>query len=157
MKHAGRIILTAGCLALAMSAGAEEGAVDPELAQAAVRFNQERRDLIEANLQLTPDEAARFWPLYERYQRATGVLIERRRASIAEFGENYDDMSEAEAKKFMRDRIELTEQRFHLMKQYYPEFERALPAKKLARYYQIESKIYFSVEAGIAEEIPLVK
>ncbi|SMF96873.1 hypothetical protein SAMN02949497_4287 [Methylomagnum ishizawai] len=157
MKHAGRIILSAGCLALAVSAGAEEGVADPELAQAAARFNQERRDLIASNLQLTPDEATRFWPLYERYQRAVGVLIERRRASIAEFGENYDEMSEAEAKKFIRDRIELTEQRFRLMKQYYLEFEHALPVKKLARYYQIESKIYFSVEAGIAEEIPLVK
>ena len=157
MKHGIRIFAAAALFALAGSVWAGDKEDDPDLRQATAKFEQERRHLIEANLQLTGDEAARFWPLYDRFQKNLDALTERRRAIIAEFGENYDDMSEATAKKIMFERIQLSAERFHLMKEYYPQFERALPVKKLARYYQIESKIYFSVEAGIAEELPLLK
>lgn len=109
------------------------------------------------SLPLTAAEAGKFWPLYERFQRDIVALTEKRRVFIAEFGENYDDMSEAAARKLTLDRLELGEARYRLLRAYLPRFEKVLPPTKLARYYQIEGKIAASVEAGIAEELPLVK
>ena len=153
-------ILAAAMLAIAISGSAlAENETEPDsgMAEATAKFQRDRRQLIESNLQLTETEAARFWPVYERFQRELAKVTEKRRSIIAEFGENYDDMSDAMARKIMLDRIELEEIRYRLMKEFYPSFESALPIKKLARYYQIESKIHYSVEAGIAEELPLVK
>lgn len=127
------------------------------LDEAANRFSEDRRKLVAESLPLTATEAEKFWPLYERLQRELSVLTEKRRAVIAEFGENYDDMSDAAAKKLMIDRLELQEARYRLLRAYLPRFEKVLPMKKLARYFQIEGKIAASVEAGIAEELPLIR
>jgi Spy/CpxP family protein refolding chaperone len=150
--------LAAALLALAVSWPllAEE-APAPGLDQATAKFERERRSLIADNMSFTPAEAARFWPIYQQFQKDLFGLIERRRALIAEFGENYDAMTDAKAKQILRDHIGLEEDRFRLMRAYAPRFEPALSAKKLARYYQIENKIHHAAEAGIAEEIPLIK
>ncbi|MGH8551353.1 MAG: hypothetical protein ACRERU_22640 [Methylococcales bacterium] len=135
---------------------AQEPATDP-LTEATQEYNRDRKRLIAENLQLTVLEAGRFWPLYEKFEKDLFVLTEKRRAIIAEFGENYDEMSDAMAGKILADRLELEEDLARLRKAYLPRFEKILPIKKLARYYQIESKIRASVDAGIAEEIPLIK
>lgn len=140
---------------LAGPAVADEGSA--RLDEATARFVLDRKRLVEQSLPLTAAEAEKFWPLYERFQRDILVLTEKRRTLIAEFGEHYDDMSDAAARKLTLGRLELGEARYHLLRAYLPRFEKVLPMKKLARYYQIEGKIAASVEAGIAEELPLVK
>lgn len=150
------------CLALTLAAsgGSHAGPQvqdDDSLAAADQIYGQERKRIIADNLQLTPEEAKRFWPVYEAFERDLNVLTERRRAIIARFGENYDAMTDDMARQLLRDRLQLEESRAALQQKFLPRFERVLPIKKLARYYQIESKIYASVEAGIADELPLLK
>jgi len=151
-----KLLLAPPLLALAAHALAEESSTDT-LDEASSRFIRDRKRLVEANLPLTPDEAKRFWPLYEDIQRDIVKLTQRRRTLIGEFGENYDAMTDATARKLLVERLDYHEARYRLLKAYLPKFEKVLPGKKLARYFQIESKISASVEAGIAEELPLLK
>ena len=121
------------------------------------QFKKERRQLIADNLQLTDTEAKDFWPIYDRLEQDITVMLNNRTRIIAEFGENYDQMTDDMARKLLMDYMNLEEQRTQLWKTYFKKFEKVLPIKKLARYYQIESKIRAFVDAGIAEEIPLIK
>ena len=121
------------------------------------KYQRDRKRLIEENLGLTAVEAKRFWPVYAEYEQELFRLTERRRALIAEFGENYDAMSDVMARKILMDRIEIEEERHRLRRRFLPRFEKVLPIKKLARYYQIESTIRAAVEAGIADELPLIQ
>lgn len=138
------------------SAPPAEQASDP-LAAAMKQYSRDRRRLIAENLQLTDLEAKRFWRLYDEYERDLFALTERRRATIAKFGENYESMTDAMAREIMLDRLKIEEERDRLRRIYLARFEKVLPIKKLARYYQIESKIRTAVEAGIADELPLLK
>ncbi|MFO1417311.1 MAG: hypothetical protein U1E83_01440 [Methylotetracoccus sp.] len=121
------------------------------------RYHRERRALIARNLTLTPEEARHFWPLYDRYERELQHLTLRRRALIGVFGENYDAMTDAMARKIMNERLDIEEERTRIRRLYIPRFEKVLPIRKLARYLQIEAKIRAAVEAGIAEELPLIE
>ena len=147
------VLLTLSLSCPVMGEDATVGSLD----EATAAFRQARKRLVVENLPLTGPEAERFWPLYERFQRDLAILMERRRALIAEFGENYDDMTDAAARKLVIDRLEYQEARYRLLRAYLPRFEKVLPAKKLARYFQIEGKIAAYVEAGIAEELPLIR
>ena len=142
---------------LVLALGAPVAAQQAGLDDATAQFQKDRKRLVEENLALTSEEAKKFWPLYEHLQEELAALLDKRRAYIAEYGENYDDMSDAAAKKLMVERLNLEESRYRLLKAFLPRFEKVLPVKKLARYFQIESKIFVSVEAGIAEELPLIK
>jgi len=119
--------------------------------------SEDRKRLVADNLPLTEAEASKFWPLYEQYLLEIGRLIERRRALISALGENYDTMTDAIAKQLILDQLNYQEDRLKLMKLYLPRFEKILPAKKLARFYQIEGRIRAAVEAEVAERIPLIQ
>lgn len=149
-------------LALALAATGNCRADQPtsgaySLIQADQSYSRERRRIIADNLQLSTEEAKRFWPLYEQFEKELDALTLRRREIIARFGENYDAMTDDMARQLLRDRLQLDESRAALKRKFLPRFERVLPIRKLARYYQIEGKIYASVEAGIADELPLLK
>jgi hypothetical protein len=116
-----------------------------------------RRRLIETNLPLTPEEAARFWPVYEKYWKELSTLTARREAYYIELGSNFDAMTDELAKKIVLGHISLEEDRYRLLKAFFPKFAAAISDKKAARYYQIEAKIQAAVNSEIAERIPLIK
>jgi hypothetical protein len=120
-------------------------------------YTRARKRLIADNLNLTAAEAQRFWPLYEQFEQDLLVLTDKIRAGITELAENYESMTDAMAKQVTIDRLKIDEDRDRLRRAYLPKFEKVLPAKKLARYYQIEGKISAAVECGIAQELPLIK
>lgn len=133
-----------------------EQAADP-LAEVTERSSRDRRRLIAENLHLTDAEAQRFWPLYEQFEKDLLVLTQKRQAIIAKFGENHESMTDAMAREILLGRLAIEDGVARLMRDYLARFERVLPAKKLARYYQIESKIRTAVDAGIEEALPLIQ
>lgn len=122
-----------------------------------VESTQQRHKLVESSLPLSATEAQAFWPIYDRYQNELYTLMEQRKWLISGLGENYEDIDDESAKKFIYGYTELQETRMKLLKTYLPKFAKALPPKKLVRYYQIETKIRAAVDAEIAERIPLVQ
>ncbi|UZR28196.1 hypothetical protein [Methylococcus mesophilus] len=116
-----------------------------------------RKRLVESNLQLSPEEATRFWPLYERYWSELSALTARREYYYNEFGNNFDNMTDELAKKITLGYIAVEEDRYRILKSFFPKFVAAISAKKAARYYQIEAKIQSAVNSEIAARIPLIK
>lgn len=135
------------------------GLSNPAFAEEPVKMeqsNQDRRRLVADNLPLTEAEAQAFWPLYEHFERDLSALVQKRKGIINQLGENYDDMSDAMAKHITLEYLNYQEARLKMMRAYLPRFEKALPGKKLARFYQIEHKIRAAIDAEIAERIPLI-
>lgn len=135
---------------------AEDRAHDT-LAAATEQLKKNRKQVVSENLRLTEQEARMFWPVYEEYERDLFLIGEKRRLVIAKFGENYESMTDAMAKQIMMDRMILDEEHDQLRRRYLAQFEKALPMKKVARYYQIERKIRAAIDAGIAQELPLIQ
>ena len=148
------IILTV--LGFFTTVSAEDGA-DDQLAAATEELKKNRKRVVSENLNLNEQEARMFWPVYEKYERDLFVIGEKRRLVIAKFGENYESMTDAMAKQIMMDRIILDEEHNQLRRRYLAQFEKVLPMKKVARYYQIERKIRAAIDAGIAQELPLIQ
>ena len=148
-----RIVLFAVCLC-AQGLAAAPAPEDP--AQAA-QASQARQRLVADNLPLAEAEAKAFWALYTRFEQDLAALAQRRRGLINTLGEHYDAMSDAMAKQLTVEQLDYQESRLKLMKAYLPKFEKVLPPKKLARFYQIEARIRAAIDAEIAERIPLIQ
>ena len=61
------------------------------------------------------------------------------------------------AKKLTDEFLAIQAEQQKLRLSYLPQFRKALPDKKVARYYQIENKISAAVGYELATEIPLMK
>ncbi|MEI6311906.1 MAG: hypothetical protein WCP57_06590 [Bacteroidota bacterium] len=112
------------------------------IAQAQSTNPSQRKEKIEAmrnayitsQMNLTPEEAQKFWPVYNEYHTELDNL-ERPLKSI---GKTIDQMSETEAKQFIYKELELENQRYAINKKFADKFLLIISAKKLIKLKQAE-------------------
>jgi len=121
----------------------------------AVRAN--RQKVVAANMDLTADENAKFWPLYREYRDSAGAISDRLFRLIARYGQQYNTLTDEQATRLMTDYAAIERDRMALRSAYIPKFGAILPPRKLVRYFQIENKLDAIINYDIAGEIPLVK
>lgn len=116
-----------------------------------------RKTLIRNNLPLTEAEAKTFWPLYDAFEKKITSFGKRRNSILEKLGENFEFMTDDQARQTVHENLKLQSDRLKIMAQYFRELESVLPGKKLARYYQLEYHIRAIVDAKILERIPLIQ
>ncbi|HXS23904.1 MAG TPA: hypothetical protein VN719_06730 [Gemmatimonadales bacterium] len=149
------VVATTVMLAWVGAAGAQQETGEVQSARADI--HAARTKLVAANLPLTEEEGAKFWPLYNQYRGDVSKLNDRSLALIKDFAASYDSMSDEKASDLLKQQMAIDEDRLKLKKSYLGKFEKVLPQKKVARYYQIERKLDASVQYEAAKNIPLVK
>lgn len=120
---------------------------------------RDRQDAVAANLQLTPDETKKFWPLYKEYDAARGKVGERTFQLIRDYADAYNAgrVTDADSATWTNRALKLEAERARLKAKYMEQFERMLPGRKYARFYQIETKLDSVISARLSAEIPLVE
>lgn len=89
-------------------------------------------------LDLSSDEAQRFWPVYNKYSDE----LEKNRLGMRNIlGDNFvklDNLTPAEADKALLDMHTLRLQEVEILKQYTAEFKKVLPAQKVVKLFVAE-------------------
>ncbi len=89
-------------------------------------------------MNLTPDEAKAFWPVYNEYDAKRHEL----RKSFKETGgfqkAEYDKLTESEANKMLDSQIIEAQKYLDLRKEYHTKFKSVLPAVKVLKLYAAE-------------------
>jgi hypothetical protein len=62
----------------------------------------QRKKLVAANLPLTEAEAVKFWPVYDRYVVEHSKIYDTRYALIKEYAQNYNTLTDEQARSFMK-------------------------------------------------------
>ena len=121
------------------------------------KIRSDKKLLVATNMQLTESEANAFWPVYETYQAELGKLVEREIKLIENFAANIETMSDDVAKDLLDNSMSIDSDYQKLRQTYLAKFRGVLSDKKVARYYQLESKINAVFEYELARKIPLVQ
>jgi hypothetical protein len=66
----------------------------------------QRADLLAKNLHLTADQAAKFWPIYKKYETDRQKLGDARVAAIKDYVMNVDTMKDAQAIAMLKGALE---------------------------------------------------
>lgn len=122
------------------------------------KVRADKKLLVAANMSLSEQEAAGFWPVYESYQKEIQALNDRTRNAIASYATAYNQGAVADdvAKKLLDEALAIEAAELELRRSYIPKFEKVLPSAKVARYYQIENKVRAAIKYELANGIPLV-
>jgi len=121
------------------------------------KVRTDKKLFIATNMQLTESEANAFWPIYEAYQSKLDKLVDRKGKLIEKFASNYETLSDDTAKSLLDTDVSIDSDYQKLRQFYLPKFRGVLTDKKVARFYQLESKIHAVIEFEIARRIPLVQ
>ena len=128
---------------------------DIQLTRAVIQV--ERQALVTQAMDLTPQEMEGFWPLYRDYRRAAGKVGDRIVALLAAYADQYDTLTDPAADKLLAEFVGIEKARANLKATYLPKFKKVLPAKKVARFYQVENKLDLLILNEMAENIPLLR
>jgi hypothetical protein len=116
-----------------------------------------RQTLVTMGMDLTPEEMQAFWPLYREYRLEAAKLGDRVAAMISTFAGTYEQLTDEAADKLLAEFVSIEQARAGLKADFLPKFKKVLPARKVARFYQIENKLDIAVLADLTEMIPLAR
>ena len=152
-----RIVMSLLLLALfAAPAHAGKGTeTNLEILRDTIRAN--KKALVAVNLKLTDQESAKFWPVYDRYQTDLTAVHDRLIKLIADYTASFRDLANDKAMTLVEEYLSVEAARAELRRIYLGEFAKALPGKKVARFYQIENKMDAVLRYDLAAEIPVIE
>jgi len=141
----------------APAAGAQpQAASDQDIQMLRADIRAQRKDLTAQNMTLTPDEATKFWPIYDQYRQEAIKPNDDRWALIKEYAANYNTMTDAQAQDYMKRSTAIDQQLLSLRMKYVPVFEKVISAKKTALWYQIDRRIDLLINLQLSAAIPMV-
>jgi hypothetical protein len=138
------------------AAGAQDKPVD-SLEALRERARTDKKAVVAAVVELTESEARGFWPVYNAYHSDVTGHYDRVLAFIDRYAKAYDTMTDEAAAKLLNQFLALERDHVALLNAYVPRFRKVLPARKVARLYQIENKLRAIVNYELAREIPFVR
>ncbi len=157
MKVLMALFLCVAALA-ASPAVAQEKSADTNMQILLDKVKADKRLVVAANMGLSEAEGRAFWPIYDAYQKELQALNDRLGRTILAYAEAYNKnaLIDAQAKQLADEALAIDQDEITLRKTYAARLTRVMPAKKVARYLQIENKIRAAIRYELAAGIPLV-
>jgi hypothetical protein len=115
-----------------------------------------KSDILGKTMKLDSAQAATFWPVYKQYEAEAKLLGDERLGIIQDFAEHFDALDDVKAKALLDRQMALEDKKLALQKKYKDEMLKVLPAKTVARFLQVDSRLNKLAELAVASEIPLV-
>lgn len=116
-----------------------------------------KKQLVAANLNLTPDEATKFWPVYDQYTTDLVKINDQKYALIKTYANDWGSITDARATDLITKAIGVDIQVSQLRLRYVPIFNKVISGKKTASFFQIDRRIQGMIDLQLMGAIPLVQ
>jgi hypothetical protein len=130
---------------------------DQQLALMRQDIQSIRKKLIGDNLDLTVTEAAKFWPVYEKYSTDFGKIDEDRSVIVKEYSESFGSVTDERADNLIRRWLDTDIDAARLRQKYVPIIRAVLSGKKAATFFQLDRRISMMIDVQITSQIPLLQ
>ena len=167
MRHAIVALAAAVVIGVAAAGGAQTSAAPPAPAKQADTdrlvellrkdIRAEKADIVAKTMNFDATQAAAFWPIYKAYEVERQGVGDQRVAVIKDLAANFDRLDDAKARVLLDRAFAVTEQRMAIDRKYRDQLLKVLPAKVVARFFQVESRLNNLIDLGISSEIPLLR
>lgn len=134
----------------------DKGATLVNAAELRAKIQSDKKGIVERNMGLTPDEAKKFWPIYDQYQKDLAAPQSTYNRAVLDYVNSEKSITDANAKRIVGDIQGAQEAEAKLRKSTFEKLEKAIGAKKAARYLQLENKMDAVLKYEAAAAIPLV-
>ena len=168
LKTTGAALLIAASL-LPMPVLAQDAAADAPIATPSrpltaadleslrTELRSSRKQMVAQNLKLTPDEATRFWPVYDQYAADLTKIKNTQYELIAEYANTYGKYDDKAAASFISRWLDLDVKTTALRARYVPLVNKVLPGVKAATFFQIDRRVSMAIDLKISTLLPLLQ
>lgn len=140
----------------ATATGAEAADTKKALAQYRQAMQATRADIMAKGLTLSADQAAKFWPMFEQYQKEQNVIIDAQIDAIQKYADHYSTLNDTDSVTFVKALLDRDDKMQALHAKWLPKFQTAVPGGTAARVIQLDRRISQVAQAQLSSQIPLV-
>jgi Spy/CpxP family protein refolding chaperone len=140
----------------AAAPGSEAARTKEALAKYREAMQATRADIMAKGLTLSADQAAKFWPMFEQYQKEQNVVIDAQIEAIQRYADHFSTLTDSDAINFVKALLERDDKMQALRVKWLAKFQTAVSAGTAARAIQLDRKLSQIAQAQLSSEIPLV-
>jgi hypothetical protein len=116
-----------------------------------------KKQLVASNLNLTDDQATKFWPVYNQYIAEQTKIHDQKYAIIKEFATTWGTITDAQATDLTKRALAVDDQVTQLRIKYVSNFMQVLPGKLVATFFQIDRRLQMMVDLQLMSQLPLIQ
>lgn len=117
---------------------------------------KDRMQIVTEAMRFTEAEAAAFWPVYRNYQEEVAKLDEQKYGLLKDYARHFSDMTAVQAREMADLSFTLEQRKAELKRKYFKEFEKVMPATRVARFFQVDHRLDLLVALQVAADVPLI-
>ena len=114
----------------------------------------QKRQIIASNLQLTDQEAVKFWPLYDQYTADLVKINDAKYAALKEFVSSYPTLTDDQATGLVRKMLGVDQSVAELRLRYTSLFNNVIPGRKTSVFFQLDRRLMMLIDLQLASQIP---
>jgi len=116
-----------------------------------------RGAVIAKNVTFTPEQAARFWPLFESYQKEQSQILDEQLRGMQHYVDSYQSLDDTAALTLIHAHLDRDARINALRQTWLAEFLKVLPARLAVRVIQIDRRMSLAQQVEFTSKIPLVQ
>jgi|SRR5687767_1761884 len=116
----------------------------------------DRADILAKNLTMNSEVAAKFWPMFEKYQTEQNVIMDEQLRGLQRYIENYDTLDDAGALALINAHFDRDGRMNALRQKWFGEFQKVLGTRLAARAMQIDRRLSLAHQSQFSSRIPLI-
>lgn len=120
-------------------------------------WGKNKKQLTQEFMQLTPDEAAKFAPIYDAYLESRKKVAQVRGEALQTFATTNAQLDDATAQKLVTSLMKNNNTLASLQSKTFKKLAKALSPAKAAQWWQLESYIDAEIRSAILGELPLLE
>ena len=115
-----------------------------------------RADVMAKGLTLTAEQAAKFWPQFETFQKEQDLIVNEQINATKAYAESYQSLSDEDALAYINALLQRDQKMLDLRKKWLGKFSKVVPIKTAARAIQLDRRLSNVTQIQLSQQIPLV-
>ena len=140
----------------AQPVSARPATVDETLAAYRADMQANRADVMSKNLSMTAAEAAKFWPIFDAYQKEQNAIMDAHLQGVQRYVEAFETLDDAGALALIKSHLDRDERMAALRQKALLDLQRAVGTKLASRAIQIDRRLSLAYQLEIVSKIPLI-
>jgi hypothetical protein len=116
------------------------------------------KQIVTKNMQLTDEQAAAFWPVYDEYAAEVRKINDSRFGLMKQYADAYQTLTPDQADSLIHSLADADTAIINLRLEYLPKFKAALPGSTKAElFFQLDRRLDYLMNVQMASQLPAIK
>jgi hypothetical protein len=116
-----------------------------------------RADIMAKGLTLTSEQAAKFWPLFDQFQKEQDLVVQEQIQATDLYAKNYEHLTDEGALTYLDMLLSRDRKMYDLRLKWLARFKQVMPVSMAARAIQLDRRLGNVTQVQLSQRIPLIQ